>query len=72
MEYIPNYRAATPDKTYRKNPETFLNNKSWNDELIFTNGRQTGQQTQQTGKTNTGADYDSIFDAIYPRGGSPG
>lgn len=28
------YVAATPDKTYRKNPETYINNKSWNDEII--------------------------------------
>lgn len=34
MEYIPHYKAAQPDKQYRKNPETFLRNKSWNDEII--------------------------------------
>lgn len=34
LEYIPKYKLAQPDKKYRKNPETFLNNKSWNDELI--------------------------------------
>jgi len=34
FEYIPMYKAAIPDKQFRKNPETFLNNKSWNDELI--------------------------------------
>jgi hypothetical protein len=34
FEYIPKYKIAQPDKQYRKNPETFLNNKSWNDELI--------------------------------------
>ena len=28
------YVASTPDKTYRKNPETYINNKSWNDEII--------------------------------------
>src|SRR5690554_5870927 len=33
-EYIPLYRQAQPDKRYRKNPETFLNNESWNDEII--------------------------------------
>lgn len=33
-EYIPKYKAHQPDKKFRKNPETFLNNKSWNDELI--------------------------------------
>jgi hypothetical protein len=30
---LPNYIAATPDKQFRKNPETYLNNKSWEDEL---------------------------------------
>jgi len=34
-EYIPKYKKAQPDKRYRKNPETFLNNKSWNDEIII-------------------------------------
>lgn len=33
MEYIPEYKLAQPNKQYRKNPETFLNQKSWNDEL---------------------------------------
>lgn len=34
--YIPHYKLSQPEKKYRKNPETFLNNKSWNDELIGT------------------------------------
>jgi hypothetical protein len=34
IEYIPYYRESQPDKKYRKNPETFLNNESWNDEII--------------------------------------
>ena len=33
INYLPMYIKATPDKQYRKNPETFLNNKSWNDEI---------------------------------------
>lgn len=32
--FIPRYKQAEPSKRYRKNPETFLNNKSWNDELV--------------------------------------
>lgn len=44
--YIPMYKQCQPDKQYRKNPETFLNNKSWNDEIIHSNG--------QTFKTNAG------------------
>jgi hypothetical protein len=34
MEYIPRYIQARPDKLYRKNPITFLNNRSWEDEII--------------------------------------
>lgn len=34
MKHIPIYKIAQPDKTYRKNPSTYLNNKSWNDEII--------------------------------------
>ena len=37
LDYIPLYKQAQPEKCYRKNPETFLRNKSWNDELIFKN-----------------------------------
>ena len=35
FEYIPKYKQSQPDKQYRKDPSTFLNNKSWNDELIY-------------------------------------
>lgn len=34
MAYIPAYKKSQPEKQYRKNPETFLNNESWNDEII--------------------------------------
>lgn len=43
FETLPAYVAATPEKRYRKNPETYLNNKSWNDEIINDNG---SRQTQ--------------------------
>lgn len=45
IAYIPLYKQAQPEKQYRKNPETFLRNKSWNDELIYRNN--TEQQRQQ-------------------------
>jgi len=35
MVYIPNYKLSQPNKKFRKDPSTFLNQKSWNDELIF-------------------------------------
>lgn len=37
LAYIPLYKQAQPDKQFRKNPETFLRNKSWNDEIIQQN-----------------------------------
>lgn len=37
MAYIPKYKTAQPDKKFRKNPDTFLRNKSWNDEIIGDN-----------------------------------
>lgn len=34
MIYIPKYKEAQPDKSFRKDPITFFNNESWNDEII--------------------------------------
>ena len=34
MRYIPLYVKAQPDKKFRKNPENFLDNRSWEDEII--------------------------------------
>ena len=34
LDYIPLYVSSQPDKQYRKNPETFLRNRAWEDELI--------------------------------------
>jgi len=46
LNYLPAYIESTPDKTYRKNPQTFLDNKAWEDELIKynSNGRQQNNQ----------------------------
>jgi hypothetical protein len=34
IAYIPAYKQSQPDKKYRKNPETFLNNHAWHDEIV--------------------------------------
>jgi len=34
FNHIPKYKESQPNKKYRKNPETYLNNKSWLDEII--------------------------------------
>ncbi len=38
MKGLPAYIASTPDKVYRKDPTTFLRNKSWNDEVFARRG----------------------------------
>jgi len=35
--HVREYKISQPDKKYRKNPETYFNNKSWNDEIINNN-----------------------------------
>ena len=40
ISYISSYKKSQPDKRYRKNPDTYLRNESWNDEIINnTNGQ---------------------------------
>ncbi len=34
MEYIPKYKLSQPNKKFRKDPMTFLNNDGWLDEII--------------------------------------
>ena len=39
MEHLPEYIKSTPDKQFRKHPATYLNNQSWEDEIVVkTNG----------------------------------
>ena len=33
FSHIPKYKLSTPDPKYRKNPDTYLNNESWNDQI---------------------------------------
>lgn len=42
MNYIFDYVKATPDKQYRVNPETFLNQKRWENEIIQTDESKKG------------------------------
>lgn len=34
ISYIPKYKISQPDKKFRKDPCTFLNNKSWLNEIV--------------------------------------
>lgn len=56
MNYLDLYKQSVPDKQFRKNPETFINNKSWNDEIInrtfTTNHKLTYSEQQATNLWN--------------------
>lgn len=49
MAYLPKYKQSQPDKKYRKHPQTFLNNRSWENEIIDSTSKPTWQQTPQFG-----------------------
>lgn len=34
MQHIPKYVASTPDKAFRKNPSTYLESRTWDDEIV--------------------------------------
>ena len=40
FETLPNYIKSTPDPKFRKNPLTYLNNKTWEDEYTTKNQQQ--------------------------------
>jgi len=43
--HIPEYLEFTPDKQFRKDPLTFLNNRSWEDEIIKPSNNGQGQKS---------------------------
>ena len=47
IDYLPRYKLSQPDKQYRKNPVTFLNNESWNNELIINQKTQDNEKQQR-------------------------
>ena len=71
-EYIPLYVIATEDKKYRKNFQTFLNQRGWEDEIIGATpppssvNEQPSEISQLIAKTKaeqnvTNADKDNVF-----------
>jgi hypothetical protein len=47
---VPAYIKATPDKQYRKNPATYLNNHSWKNEIIKISANGNGFKSEYTYK----------------------
>ena len=51
--HIISYKQAQPEKQFRKNPETYINQKSWNDEIIQRYGNTEIQPANSTNRKNT-------------------
>lgn len=46
MAHVKAYKLAQPDKQFRKDPATYLNNRGWEDEIIYSHKNQVKQQNQ--------------------------
>jgi hypothetical protein len=57
IKYIEGYKKAQPDKKYRKNPDTYLRNESWNDEII----NSSYQKEEKVYDNMTKDDFDKMF-----------
>lgn len=57
-QHVPQYVASTPEVQYRKNPQTYLNGKCWNDEIIA--------PQQNNWQNNTTIEFDRNTRATYP------
>lgn len=52
--HIPKYKNSQLDKKYRKDPQTYLNNKSWLDEIITSQNLNNNGTIIKTGNNSTG------------------
>lgn len=59
LRHIPLYVESTPDKQYRKNFETYINQEAWNDEIIKKD-EQTNNKTDSQSSTGE-KDYSKGF-----------
>ena len=46
IAHVKAYKLAQPDKQFRKDPATYLNNRGWEDEIIYSRKSQVKQQNQ--------------------------
>lgn len=56
MDYLPEYKKAQPNKAYRKNPSTFLNQKGWKDELIYSQSNVAQQRSNERSLVKSNAE----------------
>jgi len=64
IEHTPKYVRATPETEYRKNPYTYLNSETWNDEQLPTRSQSWPNASYQTNQNQPKVDVDA---AMSPR-----
>ena len=69
FDNLPSYVLSTPVKQYRSNPETWLRNKGWNDEVII--NEQINGNTTSTGRKESSHERIKRENDIKYRGGRP-
>jgi hypothetical protein len=62
-EHVKEYVKSTPDKQYRKNPDTYLRNKCWNDEIIIVKDKQNDKNEYRPGSIKNGI---KTVEELYP------
>lgn len=49
LDHVPKYVLSTPDKQFRMDPETYLNGKHWNDEILIQTKKENGSDKKLSG-----------------------
>jgi len=52
FDHVERYVKSTPEKQFRKHPETYLNNASWNDEIVFPTNKNEAQSRESLEEEN--------------------
>jgi len=58
-EHVTAYVKSTPDKKFRKNPDTYLRNECWNDEIIIVKDKQNDKNEYHPGSIKNGRPSDN-------------
>jgi hypothetical protein len=61
MQHLPSYITSTPDKKFRKDPETYLNRKAWQNEIIQSIGKTAVVETAEDRYRQRLAKFSSVF-----------
>lgn len=61
LKHVSDYVKSTPDKSFRKNPEKYLYEETWKDEVIFKQEKPLTNAKPTTGTHRVATDFPSTF-----------